>query len=454
MEGYAQNRNIGYVMDAVWEGNWLAHQDIQNRVMSKPPLHTWLAGLFSLIFGLDYFALALPSFLAILGLVFLVYEVGRKRFGSLAAGFAGIAFLLAPLTAKHIALIRTDALFALSVALVAWAALRKWERGGGWWLFWLCAAIATMVKGPVGIILGAAGLLAYVWERRTDPATPRLSGSHWGGIGVFLVIAGGWFLAALYAWGPDLADKMIFDELFGQATGARKDSFPGENLPKPTLYFLGRFLPFSLFAFYGLWRVFRHPESEPRLRRFERFLFWWIVGGLFLFSLAAHHRADLLLPLWTAGALLAGREIAYLCERIGRRPVVLGTTVVGFLILGTTLWNYHYLTKKRAEIAQYGMHAREAAEVFLASGLDPHALDHLDTPVTFQLYLGTFRTWSPPGEMIARIESGESLLVAVEAPEKYPQLFDSFESVSMEIFRWPGAESGEAPFVQVLQFNP
>ncbi|TVP79850.1 MAG: hypothetical protein EA353_05305 [Puniceicoccaceae bacterium] len=454
MEGYAQHRNIGYVMDTVWEGNWLAHQDIQNRVMSKPPVHTWLAGLFSLVFGVDYFAMALPSFLALLALALLVFEIGRRRLDTMAAGFAGLAFLLAPLTAKHIALIRTDALFTLTIALVAWAALRKWERGSTWTLFWAFAAIATMVKGPVGLILGAAGLLAYFWERRTDPNTPRLTGGgHLKGLALFFGIAGGWFIAAWLAWGPDLLDKMLFDELFGQATGARKDSFPGENLPKPTLYFLGRFLPFSLFTFYGLWRVCRRPESDPAKRRFERFLFCWIGGGLLMFSLAAHHRPDLLLPLWTAGALLAGREMARLAKRIGPQRMTIGTAVIASILVATTFWNYHQLTPKRAEIAQFGIEARQAAEAFATTGLNPHTLYHLDTPVTFQLYLKTFRTWSSPGEISQLIESGEPLLVAVTEASNYSELFEA--EMPEEVFRWPPAgEPKREPTIRVMKFNP
>lgn len=321
LEADAQDRNAGYVMDVVWEGHWLVQQDIRGRIMSKPPLHTWIASAFAEIGGINRLTLALPSALAVLAMALLVFQIGRQRFGILAGGLAGLAVVLAPMMSKHIALVRTDALFALVVALGAFAAHRAWERGGGWTPFWAAAAAATLIKGPLGLVLAAMGLLAWFWERRSDPSASPLKGSHWAGIGLFLLLTLGWLLPAILSAGQPLIDKLFLEELVGQATGVGKGGFPGRNLPKPTLYFILRFLPFSLFALYGLWRIVRHPAAEADARRFERFLFCWIVGGIILFSIASHHRGDLLLPLWPAAALLAGRELALLAERIGGRPM-------------------------------------------------------------------------------------------------------------------------------------
>ena len=58
LEGYAQHRNIGYVMDMMWGGNWLAQHDIQGRILSKPPLHSWTIAPFAAIFGVDRLAMS------------------------------------------------------------------------------------------------------------------------------------------------------------------------------------------------------------------------------------------------------------------------------------------------------------------------------------------------------------------------------------------------------------
>jgi len=452
LEGYAQHRNVGYVMDMMWQGNWIAQHDIQGRILSKPPLHTWLTAPFAAVFGVDRLALTLPSFFAVLALALLVFEVGRRRFGVLAGGLAALAVVLAPTMSKHIALVRSDAIFTFAVALAAFAAYRAWERGTGWTLFWLAAAFATMTKGPLGPILAASGLLSYFWERRTAPETAPPRGSHLRGIAVFLAFTLGWFLLALFDQGYDLIDKIIFDELLGQATGARKDSFPGQNLPMPTLFLLARFLPFSLFFFYALWRGFRHPAADAGERRFERFLICWVLSGLLIFSLAAHHRPDLLLPLWPACALLAGRELARLSERMGALYFVRVAASVCALLLLSVFLTYHSVWGKRAERSEIAEGVRDAATALAASGIDPAQLHHFGTPVTLQMYLGTFRPWMSVREF-------ETLLAVADGPV-YVASRRGFEDIGLDIgdaridtvFSWPEDGSREA-LVQVFRID-
>ena len=449
LEADAQDRNVGYVMDVVWQGHWLVQQDVRGRIMSKPPLHTWITAAFAEIGGINRLTLTLPSMLAVLAMALLVLEIGRRRYGPWAGGLAALAVVLAPMMSKHIALVRTDALFALVVALGAFAAQRAWERGGGWAPFWFWAALATLVKGPLGLVLAAMGLLAWFWERRSDPATPTLAGSHWLGLGLFLLLVLGWLLPALLSAGQPLVDKLFFEELVGQATGVGKGGFPGRNLPKPTLYFILRFLPFSLFALYGLWRIVRHPAAEAAARRFERFLFCWIVGGIVLFSLASHHRGDLLLPLWPAAALLAGREMGLLLARIGRAwsgAVLAGLT---FFFLGATWWTYHARATEQSEEVRYTVAAERAALALAASGLDARSIHHLDTPVTLQLGLGTFNIWIDEQAALRLARGTEPVLLAVSSAEQFPRLFGPQGPPLREVFRWP-SEAGGKPALQVF----
>lgn len=444
LEADAQDRNVGYVMDVVWEGHWLVQQDIRGRIMSKPPLHTWIAAAFAEIGGINRLTLALPSALAVLAMALLVLEVGRRRYGILAGGLAGFAVVMAPMMSKHIALVRTDALFALVVALGAFAAQRAWERGGGWTPFWFWAGLATLIKGPLGLVLAAMGLLAWFWERRSDAATPRPAGTHWAGVAVFLLLTLGWLVPAIVSAGQPLVDKLFFQELVGQAAGVGKEGYPGRNLPRPTLYFILRFLPFSLFVLYGLWRILRRPAAEAAARRFERFLFCWIVGGIVLFSLASHHRGDLLLPLWPAAALLAGRELARLAERHGRRPMAAVLAGLTLFFLAGAWWTYHVKAARDSEEVRYTVAAERAARALAASGLDVKHLRHLDTPVTLQLGLGTFRTWIGEEEALRLANGTAPVLLAVESPEDFPQLFGPGGPALREAFSWPADGKGKA----------
>ncbi|HMM54237.1 MAG TPA: glycosyltransferase family 39 protein [Candidatus Desulfobacillus sp.] len=444
LEADAQGRNVGYIMDVVWQGHWLVQQDVLGRIMSKPPLHTWMGAAFAEIGGIDRLTLALPSALSVLALAVLVFEIGRRRYGTLAGGLAGLAVVLAPMMSKHVTLVRTDALFSLAVAAAAFAAHRAWTRGEGWTQFWVWAAVATLTKGPLGLVLGAAGLLAWFWERRGNPALPPPRGGQGAGIALFLLLTLGWLLPAILAAGQPLTDKLFFEELIGQATGVGKGGFPARNLPKPALFFILRFLPFSLFAAYGLWRVVRHPATNAWDRRFERFLFCWIAGGILIFSLGSHFRGDLLLPLWPAGALLAGREMARLAERASRPLTVAALAGLIALDLAGAWWLYHGKPARESEEVRYTLAAEDAARALAASGLDVRRIHHLDTPVTLQLGLGTFRTWTSEDDALRLARGAEPFLLATEAPENFPRLFGAGGPALQEVFRWPAKEDGKA----------
>ena len=438
LEADAQDRNVGYVMDVVWQGHWLVQTDIRGRIMSKPPLHTWVAAAFASLGGINRFTLGLPSALAAFGMACAVFFFGRRYFGALAGGMAGLAVVLAPLMARHVALVRTDALFALAIALAAFAAHRAWERGGGWTPFWLAAAAATLIKGPLGLLLAAAGLLAWFWERRDDAAAPPPRGSHALGVGLFFAITLGWLLLAVASHGQPLIDKLFFDELLGQATGMRKGSMPGAKLHKPVLFITTHFLPFSLFFWAGLWRVLRHPAVDAATRRFERFLVCWLAAGFLVFGLAAHFRADLILPLWPAAALLAGRELALLGARIGVRRLAAGMGVAAVLLVGAAGWNYLAKNARKSKEVHYTLQAEAAARALAHSGIDAKRLRHLDTPTTLQLKLGTFNVWIGTEEARRLAESSAPVLLAVESPKDFPQLFGAAAPPLHRVFDVPG----------------
>lgn len=467
LEGYAQDRNIGYIMDAAWRGNWVVQHDVQNRITSKPPLHTWVTAILARIWGINRLTLTLPSFVSVLALALLVLAVGCRLFGLTAGGFAGLAVAMAPMLSKHVALVRTDPMFALAVTLGALAAWRAWNRGRGWMSFWLAAVVATLVKGPLGLVLAAAGLLAFFWEKHTDPNTPALHGRYLSGGAVYLGIGLGWLVLAVYAAGYEVIDKMIIQELVGQATGATKSSFPGANLPKPTIYLLSRFLPFSIFTFLGLWRAVRHPAAYPMERRFERFLVCWMVTGLAIFSLAAHHRPDLLLPLWPAGALLAGRQIACLKERLGPSLLAGGAVVACLILTGLAYWTYHWVPERRARVVNYSVQVRQAAEALRQVGVEPIELTHIQTPVTLQLYLQTYKPWTTVTEMRGLLDCGEPLLVVTAVPRQEHRrepsrkgpltglpgeyLASALSDADIEeLYRWPEWDAHEEDFSLAL----
>jgi len=429
----AQSRTATYVQDGLWNGNWICQYDAAGAVMSKPPLHHWLCMLSAAALGrIDRLSLSLPSLLTTLAIALLIFAVARHYFGAEAAVFGAMLYLLSFPAAKQIALVRPDPTFALAVTGAALCAFHAWQSGRGWIGFWLCATAATLAKHPLGLLLAGAGLAAIIWERYSGHAAPRLRGPHIPGIALLLVLAGGWLLLAYRQAGPAVIDKLIGDELVRHAVGGSRNRVPGLGLWRPTAYWLLHFLPWSILTCLGLWRVFARPAAADAVRRFERFTTCWLVLGLALFSVAASHRADHLLPLLPAAAILAGREIVMLRESLPLsvlRPALAGLALFMF---GGVGYYYHLHRLDHPDVQLSTAAARIARELPLP-GATP--LAHVDTHLAVRFYLpGTSMSHDEVADALRR---GEPIVVTVANMAQLRHHLGEAAATLYEMAGWP-----------------
>lgn len=384
---YGQEWPLSYVLDAVEHGHWVVQTDVRGQLASKPPLYVWLAALVSKLAGeVNRFTLTLPAFVATAALALLIHRWGRAQLGDRAGLLAAMMYLLSPVAVKQIALVRTDGVFALAVAVGAWLAFRAWETGGSWTPFWLAGAAATLTKGPLGLVFSAIGLMAIAREPR--PPHRAILRAHAPGVLLFLLIVGGWFLLAWRQAGSALADRMLISELYGHAVGRDSGSRIGAGFYLPLLYFLSRFAPWSALALWGCWCAWRRPASEPSERRAERFLGGWLLGGLLLLSLGAHQRPDLMFPLVPAGALLAGRVAAVWLEGWSERRLQLcaaGAAAATVLVLVAFWWP---IRSQNEAVAQTRAAEALAREIRTRLG-NGSPITHVDTSPVVQMHLGT-----------------------------------------------------------------
>jgi 4-amino-4-deoxy-L-arabinose transferase-like glycosyltransferase len=431
---YHQERAAAYVMDALRNGHWICQYGAEGEVSSKPPMLTWLAALASLPFGRgNWFAMVLPSALATVGSALLILSAGRKWFGMTAGLLSALVYLISPIGLKQVALARIDPLFTFTVLLTALLAFQAWMTGRGWVGFWLAAAAATLTKGPLGLVFGALGLIAVFWERR-GPSPAPLRGSHSTGVLLFLVITGGWLALAYTAMGPPLVQTMLGNELVKHAVGGRDNQVPLREFYKPTLYFLSRFLPWSLFALAGLWRVWRRPSTEDHARRFERFLFCFFTAGLLMFSLAAHQRPDLIFPLIPVAALLAGRELAWHATQVPPRTLrfaVAGVVVTSLVLaaLNQSIWRPKSTNQRRSQVV------REVAEWVRTGVGEAFPFTYLDAPYGLQFCLNTKYPFVSE-ERARRLLAGEAAAFVVTGQRRaWPPELRLHEIVSRPMVR-------------------
>ncbi len=298
-----------YVHDVVLNGNWIVQHDTSGDIASKPPLQVWIASVCSLPLGrAHWFTLAIPSVLgvAITALVAAWFASRIMPKDTRAPLLAGLLTLCCIMGTKQVALVRTDALFGGTVALcglLAWLA----SRGRCSWVwFWIGAALSTLTKGPIGPLIASFGLISRPWRQSGAQKRPALA--HAAGITIFLLLAGGWVWLAYLDSGQAFFDKVLGKELVGHALESGKGGLPGTGLYKSPSYFLYYFAPAAPIALLGLWGMWKDADDERRA--LVRFLGSWMLGGLLLFSLSPHQRADLLTPIWAPAAALAGCVVA------------------------------------------------------------------------------------------------------------------------------------------------
>lgn len=441
-----QERPASYVLDALQNGHWAVQYDWTGDITSKPPLYTWIvAGLSLAAGGASRWTLYLPCTLAMLGSALLIARSARAAFGSRAALLAGVFLLANPLSAKLVALARTDALFTFCVTLTATLAHGAWERQqqgprrgprtgarGGWLQAWLGATLATLTKGPLGLILGFAGLLAAFRERRDGTRAPW-SKTHLAGLGLLLLLAGGWFWLAYRAAGDPLIAKMIRSELVGHAVN-RSGAIPGTGLVLVPAYFLSRFVPWSLLAFWGLAWALRRPETRPEARLLQRFAAAWLLTGIVVLGLASHQRGDLVAPLMPAGALLAAVPAArFVATWTLPRLMTLAAGVP--LVLGLGIHGQHLLHRRAIHTESEGL--QQLARDFLRHGGDPGRLEHLDAPYALQFQLGTMHRAIGFEQAAQLLRTNATVAVAVVDLPRLEALLGPESAQLRTVASWP-----------------
>ena len=384
-----QARPVDYILDAAADGHWVVQRDAGGDITSKPPAYTWLAASSSLAFGGNRFALYLPCALAMATLALIAAVLATRRLGWPAGLAAGMAVALAMDTQKAVVLARTDAVFAACVAAGAWLALRAWESGRGWILFWLLCGVVCLAKSPVGVLFAAGGLLAACW-RRERPAL-AVAGAGWQhavGVSLMLCLSAGWLLLAIESQGMAVIDKMIGKELVGHAMANDNGTPWLQTFWRPPLWHLAIFLPWSLLACATLWRLARNPPPAPRRRRFLRFMACWLGFGLLVLCLAPHKRMVLALPMLLPGAILAGAEAGRWLARLSRAWQVAGWAAFACLVLAA-LAIYHF---NRDETKDRIGESRAV----IAAGAELGRLQDLGIAVSFQTVLpSTIRYFTP-----------------------------------------------------------
>lgn len=331
--GKREQRASAEALDTVDHNHWRIAQ-IQGRPrLEKPPLPRWtIASLITLTGRRDEWIIRLPSALAAIGTVGLVYGLGCRLGGRAVGLSAGLVLTSIGFFISELRQAGNDGPLAFFTTLALYAAWRRlngnaWGMGedltlastgieadaevetvgspvgGRNWNLLLYAALGLgfLTKGPIILILVALALAPYlVVSGRFREGLGLLT--DWRGVLVFLVLALSWPVPVLL--NDPLAARVWYLEM-GQKAGTagvthhRHHEILAVEWPMMTA-------PWVVLATTGLLLPFL-----PRGRRYRPQIWFpwsWAVGNLAMFCLWSVAKPNYYLPCLPGVALLVGVE--------------------------------------------------------------------------------------------------------------------------------------------------
>jgi 4-amino-4-deoxy-L-arabinose transferase-like glycosyltransferase len=292
----------------MWErGAWVTPTLNYAPRFAKPAFVYWLMSGAYATLGVGELAARLPSAIATALLVALQYAFARWALGREAGLRAALVLLLAAEVVVLGRLALTDAVLVLWTTAAGFAFFRAHQgpppRRRWYAALWVAMALATLTKGPVGVLVPVAGIALYVtlaggWRR-----LGRESGIAWG-VPLFLAIAGPWYAAMFWEHGATYlarAEGETLGRVFRTVTG------PGGTVLFYVPVLLLGFFPWSALLPAALASALRTPRAraaEGPAAAVAVFAAAWIVAVLAIFSLFQSRLPHYVAPLFPMAALL------------------------------------------------------------------------------------------------------------------------------------------------------
>jgi 4-amino-4-deoxy-L-arabinose transferase-like glycosyltransferase len=328
--------------DMVRSGQWLIPMIGGDTYADKPPLFFWMIASVYALTGSLRIAFLLPSLLAALGSVALVYDLARRLWNREAGLAAGLLLLGTVQFVWQGRMAQIDATVCFWIVLGLYGLLRHLLLGPAWRWYYIgfaAAGLGIITKGvgflPLLVLLPYALLRNPRWSPRPALLLPGQSASRWALGPVFMLAAICVWLApmlvesmnspAIAAYRDEILFKQTIDRYANSWTHIRPPWYFVVNVIPPL------WLPVSALLFWTVpaWR------DAWRLRDFRiALLLIWALLVLLFFSLSSGKRGVYILPALPAVCLAMAPVLVQKWSRVGLRRVLLGLALlIGLLCL-------------------------------------------------------------------------------------------------------------------------
>ncbi len=319
-----EGRRALVIQEMVSSGDWLLPHLNGELYLTKPPLLYWTSSAFALVFGgVNEWTLRLPSALAAVAVLTMVYRYTLKQSGQWAALFS-VQLLIANLGFAMLG--RRCEIEMLLTALCVGSLLSalqyiQHQANKNWiYLSYFFLALALMTKGPLVLLLVTLPLLAAaVYTKNPHIKTVLLS---WQGWLVFFVVGLAWYALVTWQLGFDIWATVVKRDMLEKMQG---------DSAKPFLSYAG-WIAVDFLLLIALFFIRTKDFFKQQVQRPDQLvLVLATILPLVIFSLFSNKHAKYLLPIYPLIAILLAIKLAsiYDAAKEGTKKVIV---IAGLLL--------------------------------------------------------------------------------------------------------------------------
>ena len=262
---------------------------------AKPPLSTWLSALSMGCFGVNAFAVRFPSLLLSIGILWLIWDLARKRHDAQLAWITVLVLAGSLFFYLDAGTVMTDPalIFCTTLGFVSfWHAVVEQNKTWGYFFF-VSLGLGLLAKGPIALVL--MGMPIFFWVLRHKQRWIALwKHLPWiKGTGLMLLIAVPWYVLAELKT-PGFLNYFIIGEHIRRflEPGWGGDKYGFAHVAPLGMIWVYAFLGIFPWSIMGIAWLIRNPKGlkglTPHKDGWMSYLMLWTLMPLLFFTLSSN----------------------------------------------------------------------------------------------------------------------------------------------------------------------